>query len=56
MTQDHDGHWSASWQDGPRIQNTECSTEADAIKWALDTPAKARFIFDDTLYEHRPIN
>ena len=32
VSQDHDGHWSASWQDGPRIQNTGWSTKADAIK------------------------
>jgi hypothetical protein len=56
VAEDQDGYWSASWQDGPRIQNAEWSTEADAIKWALDTPAKARFIFDDTLDEHRPIS
>jgi hypothetical protein len=37
--------WSASWQEGPRIQNSPDGTREQAMSWAREFPAPKRVVF-----------
>ena len=44
--------WSASWQEGPRIQNSPEGTRELAMAWARDFPAPKRVVFSRELQDY----
>ena len=44
--------WSASWQEGPRIQNSPDGTREQAMAWAREFPAPKRMVFSADRQEY----